>query len=256
MGPDGERDMAAILSRGRAGHNIGGILLSVAQKTSTGTRTSQVERAYQEIKWRIVYGNYKPGAHLSEATLARVHRTSRTPIREALARLSEEQYVVWDAGRGFLIAPVTVSKIRDTFQVRRLLEGAAAAAAAEMATPAEIKGMAGLAEYHYTVGDAESYHAALARNLEFHLAVAAASHNEVLVDLVRQCLMQTDRVLSLGADFKPFEQGSAEEHDAIVGAVEKRDVAKARDAMERHVDRAGRLMMDNVLGGSIRGIAL
>lgn len=226
------------------------------QRTPAVGRISQVERAYQEIKWRIVYGHYKPGAHLSEATLARVHHTSRTPIREALARLSEEQYVVWDAGRGFLIAPVTVSRIRDTFQVRRLLEGAAAGGAAEMATPAEIRGMAGLAEYHYTVGDAESYRSALATNLDFHLAVASASHNEVLVDLVRQCLMQTDRVLSLGADFKPFEEGSAGEHDAVVAAVEKRDAAKARDAMERHVDRTGRLMMGNVLRGSIRGIAL
>jgi DNA-binding GntR family transcriptional regulator len=228
----------------------------VPQRTGGGGRVSQAERAYQEIKWRIVYGTYKPGAHLSEATLARVHRTSRTPIREALARLSEEQYVVWDAGRGFLIAPVTVSRIRDMFQVRRLLEGSAAAGAAELATAAEIHRMGGLAEYRCTVGDAESYRTALARNLEFHLAVASASHNEVLVDLVRQCLMQTDRVLSLGADFKPFEEGSADEHDAIVAAVEKRDAVKAREAMERHVDRTGRLMMGNVLRGSIRGIAL
>ena len=217
---------------------------------------SQAERAYQEIKWRIVYGAYKPGAHLSEATLARVHHTSRTPIREALARLSEEQYVVWDQGRGFLIAPVTVSKIRDTFQVRRLLEGAAAAAAAALATPAEARRMAGLARYHRTAGDADSYRAALARNLEFHLAVASASHNELLVDLVRQCLMQTDRVLSLGADYGPFEEGSPEEHGAIVAAVEARDAGKAREATERHIDRAGRLTMDSVIRGSIRGIAL
>lgn len=228
----------------------------MAQNTQTKATTSQVERAYQEIKWRIVYGSYKPGAHLSEATLARVHRTSRTPIREALARLSEEQYVVWDRGRGFLIAPVTVSRIRDTFQVRRLLEGAAAAAAAELATRTEIRTMAALAEYHYTLGDAESYRAALAKNLEFHLAVAAASHNELLVELVRQCLMQTDRVLSLGADYKPFEEGSIEEHGAVVAAVEQRDAVRARDAMERHIDRTGRLLMGSVLRGSIRGIAL
>jgi DNA-binding GntR family transcriptional regulator len=248
--------LGAIFSRAKAGDNIGGILLAVAPRTPASGQISQVERAYQEIKWRIVYGHYKPGAHLSEATLARVHRTSRTPIREALARLSEEQYVVWDAGRGFLIAPVTVSRIRDTFHVRRLLEGAAAAGAGEMATPNEIRAMAGLAGYHYTVGDADSYRAALARNLEFHLAVAAASHNEVLVDLVRQCLMQTDRVLSLGVDYKPFEEGSTGEHDAVVAAVEKRDAAGARDAMERHVDRTGCLMMSNVLRGGIRGVAL
>ena len=217
---------------------------------------SQVERAYKEIKWRIVYGTYRPGAHLSEATLARVHKTSRTPIREALARLSEEQYVVWDAGRGFVIAPVTVSMIRNTFQVRRMLEGAAAGLAAELATPDQLREMRDVAVYHYTAGDMESYRVALARNLSFHLAVARASHNDLLVDLVQQCLLKTDRVISLGADFKPFEEGSAEEHGQIVDAVTRRDGPAARAAIERHLDRAARLMMENVLRGSIRGLAL
>jgi DNA-binding GntR family transcriptional regulator len=225
----------------------------VAQKRAAAG-TSQVERAYQEIKWRIVYGTYRPGAHLSEATLARVHHTSRTPIREALSRLSEEQYVVWDPGRGFVIAPVTVAMIRNTFQVRRLLEGAAAFYAAQLATDEQLKQMAGSPPPPH-----RRRHGELPRRagpeLRVHLAVATASHNELLVDLIRQCLMQTDRVLSLGADFKPFEEGSAEEHARIVHAVAKRDGPAARAAMERHLDRASRLMMDNA-AGSIRGLAL
>jgi len=228
----------------------------VADKQTAASRLSQVERAYQEIKWKIVYGTYRPGAHLSESTLARVHGTSRTPIREALSRLSEERYVVSDPGRGFVIAPVTVNTIRGTFQVRRLLEGAGAVAAAELATPGEIERMVELAEYHYEAGDASSYRAALTRNLEFHAAVAHGSHNDLLVDLVRQCLMQTDRVLSLGADFRPFEQGSAAEHLAITEAIRERNGRRARGAMERHLDRASRLMMDAVVAGSIRGVAL
>jgi DNA-binding GntR family transcriptional regulator len=228
----------------------------VADKQAGGSKPSQVERAYQEIKAKIVYGTYRPGAHLSEATLARVHGTSRTPIREALSRLSEERYVISDPGRGFVIAPVTLSTIRGTFEVRRLLEGAAAADAAEVATPAEIEHMVELAEYHYTVGDAASYRAALTRNLEFHAAVASGSHNELLVDLVRQCLMQSDRVLSLGADFKPFEEGSSAEHLTLLDAIRKHNARRARAAMERHLDRASKLMMDAVLAGSIRGIVL
>lgn len=228
----------------------------MADKQAGASKPSQVERAYQEIKSKIVYGTYRPGAHLSEATLARVHGTSRTPIREALSRLSEERYVISDPGRGFVIAPVTVSNIRGTFEVRRLLEGAAAADAAELATPAEIDHMVELAEYNYVVGDAASYRAALTRNLEFHAAVASGSHNELLVDLVRQCLMQSDRVLSLGADFKPFEEGSSAEHLTLLAAIRKRDARRARAAMERHLDRASKLMMDAVLAGSIRGIVL
>jgi len=46
------------------------------------------------------------------------------------------------------------------------------------------------------------------------------------------------------------------EHLAIIEAIRKRDSRRARVAMERHLDRASRLMMDAVVAGSIRGVAL
>lgn len=52
-----------------------------------------LERVHHEIKHRIIYGRYAPGAVLSESVLARVHHASRTPVREALSRLFEEGYV-------------------------------------------------------------------------------------------------------------------------------------------------------------------
>lgn len=232
------------------------ICIPMAYRKQAATGTSQAGRVYQEIKWRIVYGHYRPGAHLSEATLARVHRASRTPIREALARLSEDGYVEATPRRGFTIAPVTVAMIQHTFQLRRILEGAGAALAADTATRAQIARLRELADYHYEAGSVDSFREALARNLSFHLAVAAASQNDLLVDMVQYCLMQLDRVLSLGADFKPFEEGSAAEHHAIVDAIERHDAAGARHRCEQHVDRSGQLVMENVMRGSIRGVML
>lgn len=230
--------------------------IPVAYRTLLDPPLSQTGRIYQEIKWRIVYGHYRPGMHFSEATLARVHRGSRTPVREALSRLSEDGYVEWMPKRGFVIATVTVTMIRNTFQLRRLLEGTGAALAARVASAAEVEHMRQLADYQYVAGDAASYRAALARNLEFHLAVAAANHNDLLVDMVQYCLMQLDRVLSLGADFKPFEEGSSTEHHSVVEAIVRRDSPGARQLIEDHLDRSGRLIMENVMGGSIRGVAL
>ena len=224
--------------------------------TSTDTsskRPSQVEHAYQEIKARIVYGLYKPGTDLSEATLARVLKMSRTPVREALSRLSEERHVIRSPGRGFVVAPVTISMVRDTYQLRRLLEAEGAGFAAELSTPDEVANLSDLADYHYLVGDQASYREALKRNLNFHLAVAKASRNDLLVEFVRRCLVQTDRVLSLGADFGPFERGSSAEHRKIVSRIRAHDAAGARRAMRGHLERASRLMMDNLLRGAIRG---
>ena len=71
--------------------------------------------------------------------LAREHGMSRTPVREGLARLWQERYLDRVAGHGYFVARVTVQSIHDTFDVRRLLEGAAAACAAELATAEEIQ---------------------------------------------------------------------------------------------------------------------
>ena len=105
----------------------------------------QVERAYQNIKIGIVRGRYPPGAPLSEVSLAREHGMSRTPVREGLARLWQERYLDRVVGHGYFVARVTVQSIHDTFDVRRLLEGAAAGRAAERATADEMEAMRRLA---------------------------------------------------------------------------------------------------------------
>ena len=99
----------------------------------------QVERAYHNIKAGIIEGRYQPGSPLSEVVLAREHGMSRTPIREGLARLWQERYLDRLVGHGYFVARVTVQVIHETFEVRRLLEGAAAARAAEFASAEEIE---------------------------------------------------------------------------------------------------------------------
>src|SRR5947207_12420520 len=104
-----------------------------------------VERAYRNLKAAIVEGRYRPGASLSEVGLASEHGMSRTPIREGLARLWQEGYLDRIVGHGYFVARVTVQQIHDTFDVRRLLEGAAAARAAELATEGDVDRIRGLA---------------------------------------------------------------------------------------------------------------
>ncbi|MBI4262999.1 MAG: GntR family transcriptional regulator [Acidobacteria bacterium] len=217
------------------------------------TETSQLARVYQEIKWRIVYGRYRPGTHVSEATLGRVCHASRTPIREALTRLSADGYVVWVPGRGFLIAPITVTMVKNTFQLRRILETAAGERAAMVATLPEIGELRRLAGHSGLPADEHSYRLALAANVDFHLAIAKATHNDLLVDSVYGCLMQIYRVLSLGGNVIRFEE-SVTDHNAIVDAIEARNPDQARAEVERHIDRAADVIMEDVIDGRIKGL--
>lgn len=203
-----------------------------------------------------MHGVFAPGAPLCEAELARQLRASRTPVREALSRLIEEGYVERIPARGYFVTPITVTLIQNVFEVRRLLEGAAAARAAEFADPAAIGRLRELATCEYAGEDAASFRMAAEANGAFHLAVAQASRNAIIVDLVRHCLDQVTRIIALGIDYAPLQKSASGEHDAVVDAIERRDPEGARAAVERHLDGSSRRMMDALIHGGTYAITV
>lgn len=216
--------------------------------------STQVERAYLNIKAGIVAGRYRPGAPLSEVALAAEHGMSRTPIREGLSRLWTERYLDRVAGHGYFVARVTVQSIHDTFAVRRLLEGAAAAHAAELATADEIAQLRTLAAYPL---GSEDYRVAEAANARFHLGVAAAARNSLAVELIERCLAQVDRFMSLGVSFGPVQAGATDAHLGIVDAIAARDPQMAQRRMEEHLDTGSRGMKAALLEtGPLAGIGV
>lgn len=224
------------------------------RKSPSVDGSSQVERAYLDIKAGIVAGRYRPGAPLSEVALAAEHGMSRTPIREGLSRLWTERYLDRVAGHGYFVARVTVQSIHDTFAVRRLLEGAAAAHAAELATAEEIAELRTLAAFPLGSKD---YRVAEAANARFHLAVAAAARNSLAVELIERCLAQVDRFMSLGVLFGSVQAGVTEAHLGIVNAIAARDPQTAQRRMEDHLDLGSRGMKAALLEtGSVGSIGV
>lgn len=215
----------------------------------------QLERVYQEIKGRIVTARYAPGFVLSEGMLARVHRASRTPVRDALARLQEEGYVDRVPRRGFRVAPITAATLRQTYEVRALVEGEAAALAAERAGAAAIARMRTLATYPALDASPESYAQRLKANDDFHLALAGATENGLLLDLVQRCLTQHNRVLLLSTlTHYPTLSASVPQHHDIVDAIEAHDAPLARRMMRTHLEDAHALVTHLVQSGAIRGL--
>jgi DNA-binding GntR family transcriptional regulator len=246
--------------------SLGGILrVYMAPPVSSAAAASQVDRAYRDIKAGIVDGRYRPGMPLSEMMLAREHNMSRTPVREGLARLWQEQYLDRVTGRGYFVARVTVQSIHDTFDVRRVLEGAAAAWAALRATDDEILELRRLASLpntapaharHNRTELPVEYRDAEAANVRFHLAIASAARNTLAMELIDRCLQKVDRFMSLGVNFGPFQQGATEAHLAIVDAIARRDPDAARSRMEEHLDCGSRLMKEQLLRGQLAHVGV
>jgi DNA-binding GntR family transcriptional regulator len=211
-----------------------------------------VERAYRDLKAGIVKGRYRPGAPLSEVSLASEHGMSRTPIREGLARLWQEGYLDRVVGHGYFVARVTVQQIHDTFDVRRLLEGAAATRAAELAMPEDVARLRALALV--PIAASQDYRQSETANVQFHLAIAACARNGLALELIERCLAQVDRFMSLGVSFGQFTENATEAHMQIAEAIANHDGAAARARMEAHLDCGSRLMKDALLRGQLAGV--
>ena len=212
---------------------------------------SQVGRAYASIKADLISGRYPPGASLSEPVLATAHGMSRTPIREGLSRLWQEGYLDRVQGRGYFVARVTVQSVHDTFDVRRLLEGAAAARAADLAAPDDVALLRELAQL-----TAADYREAEASNARFHLAIARVARNTLATELIERCLAQIDRFLSLGVSQGQFQTGASQAHLLIVEAIARRDATGAKTLMEDHLDCGSDRMKQALLRGDISSVGV
>ncbi|QCU78233.1 GntR family transcriptional regulator [Citricoccus sp. SGAir0253] len=97
-------------------------------------RITLAERAYQEIRTRIIDNRLAPGTPLDEEALMTELSIGRTPLREAVKRLESERLITIYSHRGTFVPEVTVRDLREISDARRLLEGYAARRAALQAT--------------------------------------------------------------------------------------------------------------------------
>lgn len=212
------------------------------------------DRVHNTLLLALLNGEYPPGTPLSEISLAASFRVSRTPVREALAKLVNDGFAERVPGHGIFAARVTLQMLRDVLEVRRLLEGEAAGWAAQRATRQEVDRMRELAVFHYAVGDAGSYQNATERNRTFHSAVAAASHNDQVAGLIGQCLARMQRFMALGVNKDEFQRGAGAEHSAVVDAIEAHDPVGARLAMQAHLDGSGGLLLQWAVRGTAHNV--
>src|SRR5918997_618134 len=118
---------------------------------------SLTKRTYEALKQDVLTCALRPGAQIFEAELATRYGTSKTPVREALSTLVQEGLVQVLPRRGYLVAPITLRDVQEVFQLRLLLETAAAELAAEHITEEALRQLNALVEVRYTYRDRASY---------------------------------------------------------------------------------------------------
>jgi len=206
------------------------------------------ERVYEMLREHLHSGRVRPGEPLRELVLAAELGVSRTPVREALARLASEGLVEVN-GRSYCAPSLTGGDVEDIYELRLLLEPEAARKAAQRPG-----GEAELAAIREALAEAERAHARgsaagfIAANRRFRAAWLALVPNRRLVRAVEIYAAHVRALQSLTLGDRERQKRVLAGMREILRALERREPQAAADAMRRYLAIA-RAAMQQVAGG-------
>lgn len=216
-----------------------------AQPGRRRAREPFADRAYRELRARILDNRLRSGEQFTEEELAATLRMSRTPTREAMLRLAGEGLVEVRPRHGMRVKPVSTQDMREIYEVLTALESTAAALAAARTDQDN-----SIAQLRAAIRDMD---AALERDdLKawadadecFHTLLVAAAGNARLTELVQTYVGQSHRVRMQTLRLRPKPVMSNRDHEAVVDAVEAHDVKRARETHYTHREKSGRMLVE------------
>lgn len=208
---------------------------------------SRADRVYETLKQGILDGSYLAGERLREEELAQRLAVSRTPVREALQRLTAEGILIAAPGRGLEVAEVTPEQIAELYVIFGPLEALSARLAAQHIGDLDLARMAAnLRQMAEAEGEGLT-EAVVALNRSFHEIIWTASRNHTLYRLMVDLRASRDRSYRHTL-FHPGRAGIAlAEHSRLFEALQARDSAAAEAAALRHVQNAQAARLEMII---------
>jgi DNA-binding GntR family transcriptional regulator len=206
------------------------------------------DTAYSALRSEIIAWQLPPGAVLAEVELSQRLGISRTPAREALARLVADGLAEPLGGRGLVVTAVSAENVAELFELRQALEAQASSLAAERRDPAPFLALQDeLREVPALLADPDpahrSYYELVAR---FDEAVDQAVRNPFLVQALTGVRTHLARIRRLSRDNPARLLEAAREHLLIVDAIIDGDARLAADATRVHLHRSLRSTLDSL----------
>jgi DNA-binding GntR family transcriptional regulator len=204
-------------------------------------RTIQ-DLVFTTLRDEILSGELGPGERLNTSQLSERLGVSRTPIREALNRLTSIGLVENIPHRGAFVRKLSIEEIIEMYYIRAALEGIAARLAARNLKEEEIQQLLGYCdemESHLSTGD---YQRILETNFEFHSIIYQAAQSPRLQSLILQYYRQSEQYRALGLELPGRYAEICQEHRSLALALAERDIEGAESkAREHHLNTARRI---------------
>ncbi len=227
-------------------------------RLNTIARTTLTEAVFEKLVGHIVEGDWKEGDRIPpERDLSEQLGIGRASLREALKALELVGMLESRVGDGTFVCPRSEflsrpllwaitgtdrSELRDLVEARRILEEDIAALAAERATSEELDRIkAAVANLRAHLDEPAD---ALEADMRFHVAIAEAAHNQILLNAVQLLRNLMRHWLHLKLQLPGVAPKVLEQHERILHSIHQRDASGAREEMRLHLLNSSRLLLD------------
>lgn len=200
-------------------------------------RATASSRIYAELRGELVSMRRRPGEAISEADIALTYGVSRTPVREAILKLSDEGLIDVFPQSGIFVSRIPLAALPEAIIIRKALEETTARLAAESATASQILQLRSIVERQREAdeaGDRVAFHQA---DELFHATIADVARHPGIWTLIQHVKVHVDRYRQLTLPVAGRMTQVIAEHEPILAAIETHDPQRAGIAMERHLDR-------------------
>ena len=222
------------------------------------TRGSGAQRVYEALRKEILELTLEPGSPLDEVSLSEQFDMSRTPIREALVRLSADGLVTSLPNRNTIVAPIDFVRLPVYFEALTLMYRVTTRLAGANRQEAHL---IPIRAHQAAFADAVERRDALAMissNREFHVAISEAGGNVYFTQMFTRLLDEGRRILRLY--YSSFDdrlpRKYVEEHELMVQAIEAGDPDLCDRLASEHAGQIVRQIQDYIARTSVAGMML
>ena len=204
---------------------------------------SIADQIFDQLERDILTGKYKRGELLSEQRLAEDLGVSRTPVREAVRRLEQED-MLEDSGRGLVVVGIAKEDMPDMYEIRMRIEGLAAQRAADRITDEELSEMGDILDMQgffiekQSKTDSDNSDKIKDLDSQFHELLYRCSGSKALCDILIPMHRKMTKFRKASVRKKSRASASLQEHVAIFEALKAHDGEQASALMMQHLMNA------------------
>ncbi len=198
---------------------------------------SLADQVFENLENDILSGKYARGELLTESKLSVTMGVSRTPIREALRRLSQE-HIIEETGKGSVVVGITEEDLRDIFFIRRKIEPECAAMAAKNRSDEQVAALREAVEFQeFYLGKKDTEKIKL-MDSRFHETIYHMSASTVFSDVLVPLHRKIQKYRKASVSNKSRAAASVDEHRSIFEAIAAGDEEQTRKLFSKHLENA------------------